>query len=121
MKMDLRTNIYFFKKDDGSIAKLRDCIILREFMYKRGNFTLIDKNNVYWVCVNDDKEELCSIWSRNKYKDDELMSTNDVLNLFRKEYDKNDINLELIGKFLKNPLKSTLLKVKKTRKKKCKD
>jgi hypothetical protein len=115
--MEIKTNICYFNKNNGEIVKLKDCSILREFMYNRNNFTIIEKNNIYWVCVLGEKDELYSIWSRNK-NDESTPHLNSVLSLFRKEYDRNGITNDLINKFLKNPLKTTLLKIKKGRKKK---
>lgn len=121
--MEIKTNIHFFKKDDGSVIKLKDCSILREFMYNRNNFTILEKNNIYWVCVIGEKDELYSIWSRNKNNNGIPLHVNELVNAFRKEYDKNKVTNELIGKFLKNPLKNTLLKDEKRikKRKKCED
>lgn len=115
--MEIKTNIFYFNKNNGDKIKLKDCIILREFMYNRNNFTLLEKNNIFWVCVIGDNEELYSIWSRNK-QEDGSSSINTVLSLFRKEYDKNNISNDLINKFLKMPLKTSLLMTKKKTKKK---
>jgi hypothetical protein len=114
--MNLRTNIFYFKKDGGDAVKLKDCNILKSFIYNRNNFTLLEKNNFYWVCTNNKNDDLCSIWSKYKFNNENEIKTNEILSIFRKEYDKNKITKELIEKFLESPLKHTLLKVKKRRK-----
>ena len=118
--MEAKTNINYFSKIDGREIILKDCSLLREFIYCRRNFALLEKNNYYWVCVNGEKDKLYSIWSISKLNGEETMAINAILSCFRREYDKNNITNDLIDKFLKNPLKTTLLKIKKKRKK-CKD
>ena len=114
--MNPKTNIFYFKKDGGDIVKLKECNVLKTFIYNRNNFVLLEKNNFYWVCVNDKNDDLYSIWSKYKFNNVIEVKTNEILSMFRKEYDKNKITKELIEKFLENPLKHTLLKVKKRRK-----
>ena len=55
------------------------------------------------------KKDLYNIWSKYDIIDGELMTDNQIMSLFRKEYDKNEITINLISKFLKEPLKYSLL------------
>lgn len=114
--MNPKTNIFYFKKENGDTVKLKECVILKTFIYNRNNFTLLEKNNFYWVCVNDKNDDLYSIWSKYKHTNNNELNPNEILSIFRKEYDKNSITKELIDNFIQKPLKYTLVKVKKRRK-----
>lgn len=107
--MESKTNIYYFDKNNGEKIKLKDCIIKKNFIYKRCDFILVEKNNYFFVCFIDKKKELYNIWSRYDIIDDELMSDSQILSIFRKEYDKNNITEDLISKFIEYPLKTSLL------------
>lgn len=109
-----KTDIYIFSKD-GERKKIKDCVVLNNFLYHRIDFFLLEKGNIYEFCVNDDKNDLIAIWSYPKEKDGITVSSNEVAGLFRKGFDKNQITRELIDKFLINPKKHTLLKIKKKR------
>ena len=104
-----KTTIYYFNKGNGEKIKLKDCTINKTFIYKRCNFTVVNKYNYFFVCYIDDKGELYNIWSRYDIIDGEIMSDNQIMSLFRKEYDKNNITVDLIKKFLEKPLKTSLL------------
>lgn len=113
--LESKTDILFFNKE-GEVKKQKDNVILKSFMYNRNNFTLLKKSNWFIVCVNNDKNDLHQIWTlkNNDY------NANEVLSIFRKEYDKNNITTDLIKKFLKEPLKYTCLKSEKKKRNKKK-
>lgn len=110
---NLKSDIFIFLKENGEKKKIKDCTLNREFMYNRNNFFLLSDKNFHYVCVNGSDNELYSIWSLSNKN----LTYNECLSIFRKEYDKNGIQSDLISNFLKNPLKYTLLKKKKTKKK----
>ena len=93
--MESKTNIYYFDKNNGEKIKLKDCIIKKSFIYKRCDFILVEKNNYFFVCFIDKNKELYNIWSRYDIIDDELISDSQILSIFRKEYDKNNITEDL--------------------------
>lgn len=112
-----RTTIYYFDKDSGERKTLKDCEIKKNFMYKRCNFTMVKKNNIFFICYIDEKNDLYNIWSKYDIVDDELMSDTQMMSLFRKEFDKNDIDKTLIEKFIQKPLSFSLLTPKGKRNK----
>ena len=112
-----KTTIYYFNKDNGEKIKLKDCTINKTFIYKRCNFTVVNKYNYFFVCYIDDKGELYNIWSRYDIIDDELKSDSQIMSLFRKQFDKNQIDKELINKFIEKPLNFSLLTPKGRRNK----
>ena len=65
----------------------------------------------------DNKNDLYNIWSKYDIVDDELMSDTQMMSLFRKEFDKNDIDKTLIEKFIQKPLSFSLLTPKGKRNK----
>ena len=115
--MENKTNIYYFNKDDGKKIKLKNCTIKKNFIYKRCDFILVEKHNYFFVCFIDREKDLYNIWSRYDIIDDELMSDNQILSIFRKEFDKNDITRDVIENFIKTPLKYSLLTFKGRRNK----
>jgi hypothetical protein len=109
-----KTNIFIFNKE-GERKKVKDCYLLRNFLFHRIDFFLTEDDYFYYVCVNDEKQDLISIWSRSKVNEGINITSNEIMSLYRKEFDKNNITKELIEKFIKAPLKHTLLKIKKKR------
>lgn len=107
--MESKVDIYYFKKENGEREKLKDCILKKTFMYKRCDFILVEKSHYFFICYSDEKKDLYNIWSRYDIIDGEIMNDNQIMSLFRKEYDKNDITVDLINKFLEKPLKTSLL------------
>ena len=78
-------------------------------MYKRCDFILVEISHYFFICYSNEKKDLYNIWSRYDIIDGEIMNDNQIMSLFRKEYDKNDITVDLINKFLEKPLKTSLL------------
>lgn len=107
--MESKVDIYYFNKESGEREKLKDCTLKKTFMYKRCDFILVEKSHYFFVCYSDEKKDLYNIWSRYDIIDDELMTDNQIMSYFRKEYDKNNITNDLIIKFIKEPLKYSLL------------
>ena len=107
--MGNRVDIYFFNKETGEREKLKECVLKKSFIYKRCDFILVEKHHYFFVCYSDEKKDLYNIWSRYDIIDDELVSDNQVLSYFRKSFDKNNITKDLIIKFLKKPLKTSLI------------
>lgn len=112
-----KTNIFYFDKDSGEKVKLKDCVINKTFMYKRCNFTVVNKNDYFYFCYIDENSDLYSIWSKYDIVDGELMSDTQMMSLFRKEFDKNNIDKTLIEKFIQKPLSFSLLTPKGKRNK----
>ena len=112
-----KTNIFYFDKDNGEKVKLKDCIINKTFMYKRCNFTVVNKNGYFYFCYIDGNGDLYSIWCKYDIIDGELMSDTQMMSLFRKEFDKNNIDKTLIEKFIQKPLSFSLLTPKGKRNK----
>ena len=107
--IESKVDIYYFNKETGEKEKLKDCTLKKTFMYKRCDFILVEKSHYFFICYSDEKKDLYNIWSRYDIIDDEMVNDNQILSYFRKEYDKNDINIDLIKKFLETPLKTSLL------------
>ena len=112
-----KTTIFFFNKENGEKTKLKECVINKTFMYKRCNFTVVNKDGFFYFCYIDDNGDLYNIWSRYDIIDGELMSDTQMMSLFRKEFDKNNIDKVLIEKFLEKPLSFSLLTPKGKRNK----
>lgn len=112
-----KTNIFYFDKDSGEKVKLKDCTINKTFMYKRCNFTVVNKNGYFYFCYIDENGDLYSIWCKYDIIDGELMSDTQMMSLFRKEFDKNNIDKTLIEKFIQKPLSFSLLTPKGKRNK----
>lgn len=112
-----KTNIFYFDKDSGEKVKLKDCTINKTFMYKRCNFTVVNKNGYFYFCYIDENDDLYSIWCKYDIIDGELMSDTQMMSLFRKEFDKNNIDKTLIEKFIQKPLSFSLLTPKGKRNK----
>lgn len=111
---DCRTDIFIFNKE-GEKKKVKDCVIVNNFLYHRVDFFLLEGNIYYYICVNNESQDLYSIWTRVKENGGNMISSREITSIFRKEFDKNNISKELIEKFLKEPLKYTKLKQKKKR------
>lgn len=117
MKLNYKTSIFYFDKEDGRKTKLNDCEIRKNFIYKRCDFILVFKKNYFFVCYVNNEKEFYNIWSSYDIIDNELMSDNQILSVFRKEFDKNNIDKELIEKFINKPLSYSLLTIKGKRNK----
>lgn len=109
-------DIFYFDLD-GNPKKKKECTLLKNFLYKRINFFLTSKGNTYDISVNGNKDELYSIWSRSIHENGIKKNDSMVMSEFRKEFDKNEITLEIIENYLKKPLKYTKIKKKKGTKK----
>ncbi len=109
-----KTDIFIFNKE-GEKKKIKDCIVNNNFLYHRIDFFLVEDERFYYVCINNETQDLYSIWSKRREIDGEKISDREVTSYFRKEFDKNNISKELIEKFLKEPLKYTKLKIKRKR------
>lgn len=101
-----KTDIYYFSKVDEKKTCIKECEIIKTFMYGRVNFFLLYKKGWFFICTNDKKDDLCSIWSRLK----KGRTPNEILSIFRKEFDRNSINKDLIENFLKQPKKYVIKK-----------
>lgn len=104
-----KVDIYYFNKKNGDIEKLKDCTLKKNFIYKRCDFILVEKSHYFFICYSDEKKDLYNIWSRYDIIDGELITDNQIMSYFRKEYDKKEITVDLIEKFIKEPLKYSLL------------
>lgn len=109
-------DIYYFDLE-GVSKKKKECALLKNFLYKRINFFLTLKNNIYDICVNGEKDELYSIWSRGINENGIKKNDSMIMSEFRKGFDNNEITLDLINNYLKKPLKYTKVKKKKGTKK----
>ena len=116
--MEIKTDIIIFLPEDGRKKTLKDCTIIKEFMYKRENFIIVSSSKYYRVCYINDDKTLYSFWCREMYDGNTKLTYNEILSTFRKEYDKNNINGDLIRKFIKEPKKTISLNKKKTKVKK---
>jgi hypothetical protein len=114
--MNSKVDIYYFNLD-GETKKKKECLLLKNFLYKRINFFLTTKEKTYDICVNDEKDELRSIWSRCVTENGVKKTESMIMSEFRKNFDKNEITIDLINKYLKKPLKYTKIKRKKETKK----
>lgn len=98
------TIIYYYDIN-YNLIKLKECIIEKEFIFDRQNLILLLKNNRYYVCKEYSKKDkgniLISFWGHNK----EDLSSSEVISIFRKEYNRHEINVDKVDKFLNNPQK----------------
>lgn len=100
------SEIYYYNKD-GEIVRLKDCEICKEFLFDRQNFILLLKNKRYYICIESDidiknkKGILFSFWGHNI----ENLNESEVISLYRSEYKKHKINIDIIKLFIKSPIK----------------
>lgn len=105
MKNDLpllKTDILYYKREEGKRIKLKDCDIHRNFLFSKNDFFVVKKANMFFVCASV-KGDLVSLWHHKDKVEGEIFNVNDIMSLFRKEYSKNNITQEKLELFLDNP------------------
>ena len=94
----------YYSREDKKRAVLKKCILLNEFMFSRNEFYLLRKDDIFFMCVSDDGD-LVMVWKHPVKKDGEEFTAGDVMSIFRKEYVKHGITMDMLNTYLTEPLK----------------
>lgn len=96
---NIKVDTCFYDKD-GEEKVIKNCELINDFMYARNNFFLTKKGCFFFVNVSKNGD-LLSVWS---YETDN-MTASEVMSLFRRKFQENNIDGDKLELFINDPLK----------------